>query len=420
MKDINCIAKLNGVDESLVFKRITLLTGMNGIGKSGIVSDFIRKCGLPNIINNYDGSTYWKWVNFKKGIVSLNEEAVDALVKSTGGVDCLIFTHPENDLHPKSQSNFGYAMALLSVRTGARIVVETHSPHVFNGIRLALLDSKCPIGIDELSWYHFYNLNQLGDKATLYENMSIDEEGNVDGKAVDSFFDCPKRHLEDLLEMSENKLSRNKCLEKNAPLDKIPFKVGDETFNFNKVTVVCGREGLGKSKFIETYAMERKAETGCEYKLFRGSDFLKESVIDDPNVKVVVFDHPENDMHVELQFSFGLYMALLADVQDLQVVVETNSVEVINGMTVGLCLHATNIDYRAFTAFFFHETKEKFEVVEVSLDDGGNLSDLPVDFPGDQLRQDCRDIAIIRPPTEEIGKKLEKFKLEEQEKYSKE
>lgn len=417
MEDLNCVIKLNGEDETLAFKRITLLTGMNGIGKGSFVDDFTRQCGLPNIVKNFGGSTYWKWAKFEKKTVKLNEEAVDSFVKSCGGsVDCLMFMYPEIDLHPKSQSRFGRAIALLSERTGARIVVVTHSMYIFGGIRMGLLEPSITVSVDDLAWYHFFKFKLMDKETTLYEKMSVGKDGNVEGKTTDSFFDCSSSHLMDLIDWSMTNVSKSD----EPPFERIPFKVGDETFDFNKITVVCGREGLGKSDFVKAYAMERNAETRCGYRIYRGSMFLDEPFIDKPNVKIVVFDHPENGVHDELQFSFGVYMAMLADAQDLQVVVETNSSEIINGIRTGLCMYATNIDYRAFTSFFFCETRKKFEILEVSLDESGNLSDIPVDFPGDQTRQDCRDIMILMAPTKGIRRKLEKQRLDEQKKYSKE
>lgn len=52
--------------------------------------------------------------------------------------EIVIIENPEAHLHPKAQSKLGYFLAHMS--NYMQIVVETHSEHIINGIRLATLE----------------------------------------------------------------------------------------------------------------------------------------------------------------------------------------------------------------------------------------------------------------------------------------
>lgn len=55
----------------------------------------------------------------------------------------LIIENPEAQLHPRGQSVIGRLLAL-SAANGAQVIVETHSDHILNGIRLAVKDGVIP------------------------------------------------------------------------------------------------------------------------------------------------------------------------------------------------------------------------------------------------------------------------------------
>lgn len=98
--------------------------------------------------------------------------------------DCLIIENPESDLHPKGQVEIAMLLSRL-INLGVQVIMETHSDHIINGIRLAiktgLIDSShvkvlfferstsanvSPIEIDEdggLSHYPLGFLDTWGD-----------------------------------------------------------------------------------------------------------------------------------------------------------------------------------------------------------------------------------------------------------------
>ncbi len=99
----------------------------------------------------------------------------------------LVIENPEAHLHAKAQSNMGYFLAQIAT-AGVRVVVETHSEHIVNGIRRFMITTK-----------------QLSpDNSTIYflpegeENfplkINIDGEGNLSDFPVD-FFDQSRQDL---------------------------------------------------------------------------------------------------------------------------------------------------------------------------------------------------------------------------------
>jgi predicted ATPase len=53
----------------------------------------------------------------------------------------LIIENPEAHLHPKAQSRIGYFLGIIA-NAGVRVIIETHSDHIINGIQLAVVKGK--------------------------------------------------------------------------------------------------------------------------------------------------------------------------------------------------------------------------------------------------------------------------------------
>ena len=68
---------------------------------------------------------------------------VSGLIAEEGSI--LIVENPEAHLHPYGQSKIGYFLAMVAA-SGVQVIVETHSEHVINGMRLAsakdVIDTK--------------------------------------------------------------------------------------------------------------------------------------------------------------------------------------------------------------------------------------------------------------------------------------
>ena len=77
--------------------------------------------------------------NFGFGISYVLPIILTGLIAEKGSV--YLVENPEAHLHPKGQSHIGYFLAMMAL-AGVQIVVETHSEHVLNGIRIAALKNK--------------------------------------------------------------------------------------------------------------------------------------------------------------------------------------------------------------------------------------------------------------------------------------
>ncbi|VXD24447.1 conserved hypothetical protein [Planktothrix serta PCC 8927] len=105
----------------------------------------------------------------------------------------ILVENPESHLHPKGQSQMGQLLAL-AASCGVQIVIETHSDHVLNGIRLAVHSGQLNPHKVQL---HFFQKDQQ-HKAELI-SPRIDRNGRID-KWPDDFFDTWDKILEVLLE----------------------------------------------------------------------------------------------------------------------------------------------------------------------------------------------------------------------------
>ncbi len=113
------------------------------------ISPGIKVQAVPYLDANLMGLRYAKQsrlgeestnaVNMGYG-VSYVLPVVVALLKARKG-DLLIIENPEAHLHPKGQRQIGELAAKASAN-GVQIIMETHSDHVLNGVRLAVKQDK--------------------------------------------------------------------------------------------------------------------------------------------------------------------------------------------------------------------------------------------------------------------------------------
>jgi predicted ATPase len=106
----------------------------------------------------------------------------------------LIIDSPEAHLHPMGQSQMGRFLAQVA-SAGVQVVIETHSDHVLNGIRLAVRDQI--IASKEVA-VHFFN-HAVGSKENDARVVSplIDKLGNLSEWPV-GFFDQSEKDLAQL------------------------------------------------------------------------------------------------------------------------------------------------------------------------------------------------------------------------------
>jgi predicted ATPase len=97
----------------------------------------------------------------------------------------LIIENPEAHLHPKGQAQIGKLLALAAAN-GLQIIVETHSDHVLNGVRVAVKDGLI---VPEKVNLLFFTGAVIQDKFEHYTlTPKIDKDGRID-IWPDGFFD---------------------------------------------------------------------------------------------------------------------------------------------------------------------------------------------------------------------------------------
>lgn len=107
--------------------------------------------------------------------------------------DCLLIENPEVHLHPRAQQHIGFLLAAAAA-SGVQVIVETHSDHVLNGLRLATKQGRiAPADIA----VHFF-APSLGGEPVRPKSPRIDADGRL-SDWPDGFFDQFDLALAELL-----------------------------------------------------------------------------------------------------------------------------------------------------------------------------------------------------------------------------
>lgn len=118
---------------------------------------------------------------------------IDGLIAKKGSL--LIVENPEAHLHPKAQSNMGYFLGKMGA-AGLKIVIETHSEHVVNGVRRAAL-SNLGLNPEDVNIYFF----QSAKEECNYLPITIDSDGNLSDFPVD-FFDQVRQDMLEIIRLA--------------------------------------------------------------------------------------------------------------------------------------------------------------------------------------------------------------------------
>lgn len=138
----------------------------------------------------------YRATNVGFGITYILPILVAVLSSSPGAL--LLIENPEAHLHPHGQAMMGELLARAAA-CGIQVVVETHSDHVLNGIRVAVYHGK--LQPDDVQLHYFQRREQDG----LAEVISpvMDHDGRID-RWPDGFFDESDKSLETLLTPRED------------------------------------------------------------------------------------------------------------------------------------------------------------------------------------------------------------------------
>ena len=112
----------------------------------------------------------------------------------------ILLENPEAHLHPKGQAKMGELLAL-AASCGIQIVVETHSDHILNGIRLAVHHQQ--LTVDDVQLHYFQRKEIRGDSKIEVISPHVDRNGRID-QWPDGFFDEWKKSLAKLIQPMES------------------------------------------------------------------------------------------------------------------------------------------------------------------------------------------------------------------------
>lgn len=139
-----------------------------------------------------DSSNPYRPTNVGFGLTYSLPIVIACLSTEAGGI--VLMENPEAHLHPQGQVAMGRLMALTAA-AGVQVIVETHSDHVLNGIRIAVKQGILPPG-DAL--VHFFRRDAATGSAAI-DSPIINEQGRL-SFWPDGFFDQWDKSLDELLD----------------------------------------------------------------------------------------------------------------------------------------------------------------------------------------------------------------------------
>ncbi|MBD2768057.1 DUF3696 domain-containing protein [Hymenobacter sp. BT664] len=89
----------------------------------------------------------------------------------------LIIENPESHIHPRGQSKLGELLAL-AAQNNVQLLVETHSDHVLNGVRVAV--KKYQLDPERIGLYFFERADEQLSHQTRIVQPKLDKDGRID------------------------------------------------------------------------------------------------------------------------------------------------------------------------------------------------------------------------------------------------
>ncbi len=160
------IGLLEAVNRTL--RKMALPQSITPISREGVVSQLM----LPLI---GDGSQSVTIVDVGFGVSQLLPIIVAGLRANRG--DTLIFEQPESHLHPRIQEALADFFILLH-RLGKRVIVETHSDHLINGLRAHIAADQTDALKDDVQ-VAFVRIPETKGEGSLIEPLQFDEYGMI-------------------------------------------------------------------------------------------------------------------------------------------------------------------------------------------------------------------------------------------------
>lgn len=141
-----------------------------------------------SFVENEGRTRTYKALNSAFGLTYVLPVITAILISEPG--DLVIIENPEAHLHPAGQSKIGELFAI-AAQAGVQIIIETHSDHILNGIRLAVKrfhqgETHRGISSENVSAYYFRKKNEGNEAEAIPLGMDIN--GDFDNQP-DGFLD---------------------------------------------------------------------------------------------------------------------------------------------------------------------------------------------------------------------------------------
>ncbi|HUM50623.1 MAG TPA: DUF3696 domain-containing protein [Chitinophagales bacterium] len=140
---------------------------------------------------NFGNTNRYKPENVGFGI-SYALHVVTALLASRPG-ELIIIENPESHIHPRGQAELGKLITLVA-ENDVQIIIETHSDHILNGIRVGVKES--PVMKDRTALFYFKKIVTDSEQYSKVTDIEIDKNGTL------------SEYPENLLEEWSNQLSK--------------------------------------------------------------------------------------------------------------------------------------------------------------------------------------------------------------------
>ena len=90
--------------------------------------------------------------------------------------ELIIIENPESHLHPRGQAELGKLIAL-AAQNDVQIIIESHSDHILNGIRVAVKESS--IDKDKVIAFYFKKVVTDNEQYSRITDIKIDKNGTL-------------------------------------------------------------------------------------------------------------------------------------------------------------------------------------------------------------------------------------------------
>ncbi len=199
----------------ITYKKLTVVAGANGTGKSWLIGESImsspmkrfekevpiKRCLTGGTSFNEQKDLWMEYIMGKNKPTYLGHGLLVYEIVSLALTEesTLIVQNPERFLHPKVQSKVGYFLAKMAA-TDLQVIIETHSEHIINGIRIAVLSN---IGLKPADV--IFNFLELTDDRITVQEIEFDDTGSFIHFPVD-FMDQGRQDIWKIINLTmENK-----------------------------------------------------------------------------------------------------------------------------------------------------------------------------------------------------------------------